>query len=452
MINRLFSKMRINSNLVWSFSNSFIVSLFGFLSYSLLSKNLSIIDYSFFSILLSVFGIIVSIGTFGMHIISSKLYDKNEHSFYEHVSKVLKLSLLTIPLSLILFVTLSGIMGLSIFGNGLYKILIVFISFSVYLRIISDLFRAKEKFNLFFLLNSMGSGAGIIFWVCSLASFYILVQNNYLNIYNVFLSFTLASVVPILLFLILYHSKVLSFIKNFIFNPQKSNSTFFLRSTFFVFITVLLRTVKENFSIIVLWFVGSQADSGMFFNIYRSLFIVFIPIIIVDQIIPRAISNYFKINFEQLKIFARKISTYRLLVSLITFLPLYIFAEQYLTFFFGIQYAEGYQSLRFMISCFVFSQIFGISYHILLLTKYEKELAIIDSIILTVFILLSSYFSSIYGYEAAVICFSILMLISAIAYYIFCLKIIGINSLVHFSHKQIIYHIKEDLLQNNIIK
>ena len=185
----------------------------------------------------------------------------------------------------------------------------------------------------------------------------------------------------------------------------------------------------------------------IFFNIYRSLFIVFIPIIIVDQIIPQSISNYYNNDFAQLKKFSRKISTYRLLVSLITFFPLYIFAEQYLTFFFGIQYAEGFQALRFMISCFVISQIFGISYHILLLTKYAKELAIIDAILLIIFIPLSIYFSSIYGYEAAVMLFSILMLVSAIVYYIFCFKIVGVNNLVHYSFKQNIQNIKKDLFQ-----
>ena len=137
MVSQLFSKIKINSGLMWSFSNSFIVSLFGFLSYSLLSKNLSVIDYSFFSILLSVLGVFISIGTFGMHIISSKLYEKNEH--HSHISKLFQLSLFTVVLALILFFVTAKIMRLSIFDNELYKILIIFIPCSIYLRIISDL-------------------------------------------------------------------------------------------------------------------------------------------------------------------------------------------------------------------------------------------------------------------------------------------------------------------------
>lgn len=447
MIRNFFSKIKFNSNLLWSFSNSFIVSFLGFLTYSMLSKNLSITDYSFFSILLSILGIIISSGAFGMHIISSKLYDKTKHSLHDHTSKLVKLSLFTITFSLIIFYIVSRIMELSIFENELYKILIVFISTSIYLKIISDLFRAKEKFKLFFLLNSIGSGAGIIFWIFSSISIFLLIQKEHLNIYNIFSSFTLASILPFFIFLILYHSKIFSFIKKFSFFRLESDSIPFIMSSFFVFITVFLRTIKENFSIIILWFFGSQSDSGIFFNIYRSLFIVFIPIIIVDQIIPQSISNYYNNDFLKLKRFSRKISTYRLFVSTIAFLPLYIFAEHYLSFFFGVQYAEGYQSLRFMISCFVVSQIFGISYHILLLTKYEKELAIIDTILLIIFIPLSIYFSSIYGYKAAVILFSILMLVSAMVYYIFCFKIIGVNSLVHFSFMQNILNIKNDLFK-----
>ena len=450
MVSQLFSKIKINSGLMWSFSNSFIVSLFGFLSYSLLSKNLSVIDYSFFSILLSVLGVFISIGTFGMHIISSKLYEKNEH--HSHISKLFQLSLFTVVLALILFFVTAKIMRLSIFDNELYKILIIFIPCSIYLRIISDLFRAKQRFNLFFLLNSIGSGAGIIFWIFSLALLFILVQINYLNIYNIFLSLTVASLISFFLFLTLYYSQIVSFLKKFIFKYEKLNFKLFFSSTFFVFITVLLRTIKENFSIIILWFVGSQTDSGIFFNIYRSLFIVFIPIIIIDNIIPQFISDYFKNNFQKLKAFSRKISTYRIIASLVLFLPLYIFAEQYLEFFFGLQYAEGYQSLRFLISCFIISQIFGISYSILLLTKYEKQLALIDFILLTIFILFSIYFSSIYGYKAAIICFSLLMVVSSIVYYIFCLNIIGINVMISFSPKKIISYIKKDLFQNNIIK
>ena len=431
--------MNLLSKFLLSFSNSFIVSITGFLFYSFLSKNMLANEYGSFSIILSLITFFISAGTFGMHLISSKEL-KNDASYNNlHFINLLKLSLISIPISIAGFFIIASTIDVPIFSDSTYIVLSFFILFSVLQKIICDIFRSNNNLFFFFSLNSIGSGAGIFFWIFSLSSVIYLINSNSLELYSIFLILMLGSLIP-LLFAILFHYKNLfKFCKNFILSFKNSNFQAFLSTSFKIYLTVFFRTFKENFLIVFLWIFSSEVDSGIFFNIYKSLFVVIIPMMIVDQITPQIIAKLLSKNISDLQFFSKNISTLRFILSFLTFLPLYFFAEEFLLTMFGPLYAENYLFLRFILIAYVLGMYFGISYSILLFSSQNKFLITADAIIIFFVTLISIVLIKSYGLLGAIISFCLLILLSNIIYYIICLKIMKVNTLVNLRSFDIKY-------------
>tara|TARA_B100000029_G_scaffold256906_1_gene253685 strand:- start:8048 stop:9367 length:1320 start_codon:yes stop_codon:yes gene_type:complete len=439
--------LKLKKNFFWSFFNSGFIALSGLLSYSLLANNLSVSDFGKYGLIISILSFFIALGTFGMHLISSKIIHLSNTTI-NHKNRLIKTAIITIFFSSFLFFLIANYIDIFYSNNSRFTFVILFVLvFSIIQRIASDYFRSIGELNNFFLMNSIGSSAGLIVWSLYLFSILFLIFFEKLSIENIFISLLFSSLSTITLFIVFYFNHFIQLIYNFFkylrYNDKKYN--FFLNTSFGLLLIVLLKNFKENFSFWILGYFSSQQDVAIFFAVFKTLFFIYIPLVIIDIIFPQVIAriNIEKNNYENI---IRKISSYRALVSFFSIILIFFFSKEILYIIFGNEYTIGSQALKILIISLIPIAFLGPCHSIMILTKYEKESIIIDLVLLVPTIIFGIFLSKEFGFIGMILAYSFYIFFSNILYFIFVKYKMKINTLPFLGIKKNIDIIRNDFL------
>ena len=434
----------LRKSIFFSIANSIIVSGGGLMAYSLLTKNLSTEEFGTYSLIVSILSFIIMVGCFGLNLVSSKVYEKTSDKNL-HIVRIIKI---LIPSSFFSILTFTIIYFNSIIFKDssliLFYLLCTIILVSIFLRTISDYFRSKNNLFKFFIYNSIASGAGIIFWTSYLIFLAVLLKNYIPNIENIFLVMSLCSMIPLIFFVVQNFKKINKKMIKLFYQPIKIDKDFkiFFFTTFGIFLVSALKVFKEQFSIWILGSFSTIDQVALFFVAYKSLFFLYVPLMLIDISIPQVISNS-KISSYNYERNIRIISTLRFLIASVFLVFLFIFCSQIIELFFGIQYFETVNSFRFLLLSLIPYLLLGPCHSIMFLTEYDSETLKIDSYLLLPIIILSIFLTSFLGFEGAVISYGLYLLISNILYYIFVKIKFGINTLPYFNLKKAFFEIRK---------
>ena len=439
--------MQLKKSFIWSLINSFCVSILGFLSYSFLAQKLSPDEFGFYTFSLNVLGTFIVFASFGTHLVSSKLksYFDNDKKVQQYLFQVYLFSSL---LTIILFSCVYNFLpNFNAYDNIIFLFSIIIILCASFQRLISDYFRSKDRIISYFLFNSFGSNSGIIFWLIFILSILFLSYQEILNIKNIIFAIAICSFIPILALLLINFRKTSFFLKRFVSQISYFNDDFlFLFKTSFLLLTIVfLRTIKETSSFWILGYTSDIADVGIFFSAYKLSFILLLPLIVIENVIPQTLSSlYVKGDINKLEKFIRKISTYRFLIGIVTFTFCFIFAERLLTIFFGTDFIVATNIFRITILSMIPIILLGPCVSVLILTPFQNKYILIDSIFIIPFILCGIYFSNISSYYGMAIVFGIMTFLTNVCYFFYLRRQLKINTLPYLSFKKIIQLFKND--------
>jgi len=441
--------MQLKQSFLWSIFNSFFVSVVGFLSYSFLAKNISQSDFGFYSYALNILGSFVVLASFGTHLISSKLrnhfLDDEKYKIYLFQTFFFS-SLIT---AIAFFLSYNYLPNFGQYNTNLFFYFLLIIVLASFQRLISDYFRSKEKFILYFLLNSFGSNSGILFWMFFSVAIVSIKQYDSLSIENIFKALTLSSLIPVILLFLKKKNIIFTFLKKLpgeisFFNHEYH---FFLKSCFMLLCIVLLRTVKDTSAFWILGYTSDTKDIGIFFTAYKLSFIILTPLIIIENVIPQNVSKLYKSGSKiELENFIRKISSYRFIVCISMIIVSYIFAESILTIFFGEDYIVATKSFQIIALSMIPSIFVGPCISLLILTTHQNKYILIDSLIMIPFIIGGVILSNYSSYYGMAIAFSVMNFITHILYFFYTKKALKINTLPYLSLKKNIQIFKKDFI------
>ena len=435
MINRIIFKKYLymipkGKNIFLSFLSKAFVALSGLILFGILSRSLSKNDFSIFLILMSIIEVLIITNCFGLHLSISRIYHK-----IEDISKLFMFSLIIFLIgtifssSLLLIITKFS----SLFSNlNFHLVIFIFgiVLSNALLRSFADYFRASNKFKNYLFFNSINTGSGIILWSLFMISIILLLNNNIINLYNIFFVLFITGFSTVLFLLI--HIFLLSKPEQNILGKKAVGINFpnFFNNSFLLMSTNLLHVLKDYLPGWIILLYLTTIDSGYFLASLKLCTFILIPLSIIDVVIPHEIAkgndSNKKIKFQE---FINKITNLRFVLCSLIFIALYILSEELILIVYGREFLIIDLTFKILLFYYLPNFLFGPSRMLLSLSKFNNYVIIIDLIMILVMFISTYLLADLLSLNNIVMLFVFMSFAVHIVYYFINIKYNNINSL-----------------------
>lgn len=427
--------MNLNNNLFWAIFGRAIAIIALLLLNSLVAKNLNIEDFAFFNLIMSIIPSFFMFLAFGQDVTSSKFLPSNKKKNF-HIRNVLKIFFLILTiLSIPLIVFFNDFIHFFRDNISLFFSVIFIVLFSSILRIISDYFRATNRFKYFILFNSTRSSGGVVIWGLLLLQIFLLLFLKQFSLENIFYSYALSSFLTLLIILLIkrYSLFSLTFKNKFAFT-ENGNFKKFFKSSLFIASSSLLIMIKSDHDFWIVSAFGSANELAFYAPIIKIAVLVMVPLSIFESFMPKNISNFYHNNDKMiLERYIRSINTYMFYSSFVLLILLFFFSKSILLILFG----ETFVHLDFLLKCVILSFlpkiICGPCGPILVLTRFEKINLLVNFIFLLLSIIIGVFLTMQFGFQGMIYTYIIGMILINITFYIIVIKKLKINTLPYFN-------------------
>ena len=423
-------------NISWSFVGRFIGIISLVLTNSLAARYLTIKDFAFFSLIMSLIPSAFIFLSFGQDVTSSKFLPKlkSKVTHYENLVKVFVMIICVFLLFSFFFIDeiITFFRGDELLVTYLFTIIII----SSILRIVSDYFRATNNFKNFVLFNSIRSSGGIIIWSFFLLQIFFYFFNNQLSIINIFASLAFSCLLTLLIFFFIRGKRIILFLKDGISQIFNLNSQFkiYLKSCSIIALSSILVVLKSDYDFWIVSAFAKENELAYYAPLIKIAALIMVPLSIFESLMPKNISFYFNKNKRSvLEKYIRTMNTYMFYPSLIFVLIIFFFSKDILLILFGAKFIHLDLLLKCVAISFLPKIFFGPCGQILLFTNFEKINLTVNLTFFLLSIIIGIVLTTNYGYYGMVVTYIIGLIGINLTFYIIVMNKVKINPLPYFN-------------------
>lgn len=408
-------------NIVTSFLTRIITSLCGFIVYGILSRNLSSDDFGVFTFTMVLISQLTILCTGGLFLISSKKIATLKKNILK--IKIFESFFINLSLFSLIFFSLNQFTDVLNYLkiNQLTLIIFCIVFVSSFHRIISDYFRAVNRFIYFSLFNSIGSGAGSLMWIFFTFSIITLKKQNLLSVPSVFTYYLISSISVTALFF-LFHRNVLirlsKLFRNISFSGYMETKNFLFQGYSLMLINITAGIINFFPAFYIFYFLSSE-QTGSFLSAQKIAMLILVPLSIVDISIPQTISK----NFDNAKFFLPyilKVSFIRFCMALPIFSSIILFPESIIILVYGQEFVHIESILKLLSISLVPAFILGPTRQLMTFTNNNLKLIFTDLTFIILTITLIIIFKNSIDFETFVNYYVLVNILRFSVYFIFC--------------------------------
>jgi O-antigen/teichoic acid export membrane protein len=331
-----------------------------------LLRNMSISEFGIFSFLYSISNILSAILPFGSSIYIFKENDEtgNKNLVIDSFVIIFISFFTTLLLYFIIFIFDINIRG---FEYILYPIILgLFLSLNIilasYLKSLEQFIKELKAYFLFFIL--------LVSFV-----FYIFIQKN-INISQVFQVLIFINLITMIVFIKIssINLRILEFKQSII------NIKILYKNRLYYGLQEIQTAIYGQSSMIILFYLLTTELYG----VYRSLFILIMPISLISYSMTQVFINYLKKDIENIKIRFRKISLFSVIISVI-FIFIFLILKEYLLEL--IHLKIEYSVLLIYLTILIFLQLINSSYSALLIVLNKQKIRFYGTLVSSIMVI-----------------------------------------------------------------
>lgn len=325
-------------NIIINFSSlslsEFLAKFFGFIALAYLARVISPESFgiiAFTTAFVSYFLLFVELG---FDVISVKSIANDRSVISRFVNNVVSVKLLN---ALLLFVLLAFV-TLIIEISTITKVCIIIYGFILFVQAgsLDFLFQGVERFN-YISLKIIGKSFLYLILV------FLFVEDD-LDIYKVLVFM----VIPAIVFTVWQFSKYQQQYDQFNFEIDILFIKRLLKESYPLMISVLMATIYGNLDLLMLGFMKTNYEVGIYNASYKIFLFATLPFGIILKIFLPMLSRFQ--NTSKFKKELRTFTVFMIVIGLILLIPLYIFSGEFIKLIFGEQYLAADFSLKILLA------------------------------------------------------------------------------------------------------
>ena len=408
-------------NIIVSFSTRIATSLCGFIVYGILARNLSSEDFGFFTFTMILIPQLTILCGGGLHLISSKkinIFKKNILKIKLLRSSLINLVLFT-SIFLIIYYFTDVLNYLEL--NKMTSFIISLILVSSFHRIISDYFRATNRFTYFSLFNSIGSGVGLLMWIFFTISI-VLLNKETISVSNVFKCYLYSSLFVSIILIILIRNKLILLPKLLkeSFSSKFNETKDFLFQGYSLMMINVTAGIINYFPAFFIFYLLSSEETGIFLSAQKIAMLILVPLSIVDISIPQTIAKKFHENNNFLK-YILKISFIRFCMAFPIFASVILFSESIIVVVYGSDFLHIESIMKLLSFSLIPAFVFGPTRQLMTFTNNNLKLFFIDLTLIAITLALTIIFKNSINFETFISYYVLINILRFSFYFIFCI-------------------------------
>lgn len=421
----------LKRKILWSIIGRTVGVLSLVLVNAYIARALSVEDFATYNFIMSIIPTLFTLLTFGQDNNSSRLLSINRNFSSHAINSLILFSSGVLIYSFLSFIIFNFTSHYFSFEKNLFwSIFFIIISSSV-LRIISDIYRAYDKFHFFILFNSIRSSGGVFVWLFFSSLVVYFYWNDLLSINNIFYILAFSNLLALFFLILLRFNSIISSIGTINFSEFSSKSFIaFTKSSKLLFLSTFLVMIKSDFDFWIVSFFGNENDLAYYSPIIKIAVLVLVPLSIFESFLPRHIPKlYYHNSKSNLEKYVRSLNTLMFYSSLLVLIIIFLFSGQLLELLFGNNYSHLSIYLKFFILSFIPKILFGPCSQLLLLTDFGQINLKINLLFLIFSFIIGAFLTNIYGFLGMLITFSISVMLINLTFYLCVLKYLKIKTL-----------------------